>query len=441
LRPDGPLLPETAARRFLDSLIGPSRILVAISGGSDSTGLLLALAEASKAVPNSKISLCAVTVDHALRTESAEEARQVAALCGSLDIPHVVKVWQGEKPKAGIMSAARDARYALLAEAAENFNADIVVTAHTADDQRETLAMRWERSEQPSTGIADLVLFDRRLWVARPLLSCRREAIREYLRTRHVGWIDDPSNDDPKYERVRMRSRLAEEADAVPDAGDAGDLRTSVAASAARWLDQHFVLHSPLVGQVLPAGLTAERDVLDYAIARLAAVFGGQAFPFGRKQTDDVLALIKSEQPDRMTAGRVVFDLRRDGLFLVRENRGILPLTLAPGARGVWDRRFLVENAAPTDIDVVAGGAEMQSDRLPRGVLRRARSAAPCVVDAAGSEVPARVAEKVRISPYFSPFDRFLTRFDFIFADRLAAAFGTRPYPKPPLGLIDGKSI
>jgi len=116
-------------------------------------------------------------------------------------------------------------------------------------------------------------------------------------------------------------------------------------------------------------------------------------------------------------------------------------LTLAPGARGVWDRRFLVENAAPTDIGVVAGGAEMQSDRLPRGVLRQARSAAPCVVDAAGSEVPSRVAEKVRISPYFSPFDRFLTRFDFIFADRLAAAFGTRPYPKPPLGLIDGKSI
>ncbi len=441
MRPDGPLLPETEARRFLDSLIGPSRILVAISGGSDSTGLLLALAEASKAVPNSKISLCAVTVDHALRTESAEEARQVAALCGALDIPHLVKVWQGEKPKAGIMSAARDARYALLAEAAENFNADIVVTAHTTDDQRETLAMRRERSEQPSTGIADLVLFDRRLWVARPLLGCRRETIREYLRTRHVGWIDDPSNDDPKYERVRMRSRLAEQPGAVSDAGEAGELRESVAGLAARWLEQHFVLHSPSVGQVLPAGLTAERDILDYAIARLAAVFGGQAFPLGRKQTDDVLALIKSDRPDRMTAGRVVFDLRRDGLFLVRENRGILPLTLAPGARGVWDRRFLVENAAPTDIDVVAGGAEMQSDRLPRGVLRRALSAAPRVVDADGSEVPARVAEKVRISPYFSPFDRFLTRFDFIFADRLAAAFGTRPYPKPPLGLIDGKSI
>ncbi|CAN7454621.1 tRNA lysidine(34) synthetase TilS [Rhizobium sp. LjRoot258] len=441
MRLDRPLLPQTAARRFLGSLIKPSRILVAISGGSDSTGLLLALAEALKATPNLKISLCAATIDHALRTESAEEAQQVAAFCRSLDIAHLIKTWRGEKPKTGIVAAARDARYALLADAAESLNADIVVTAHTADDQRETLAMRSERSEQPSTGIADLVLFDRCLWVARPLLGCRREAIRDYLRARQVAWIDDPSNDDPKYERVRTRWRLAEAADVVPAPHGAADLRLSVATLASKWLDQYFIVHSALIGQVTPAGLAADREILGYAFARLAAVFGGQVFALGRKQTDDVLALIAKGELGRMTAGRVVFDLRRDGLFLVRENRGILPLTLAPAARAVWDGRFLVENAAPTEIGIVAGATVAQSGQLPRGVIRRALAAAPRIVDVAGHEAPGNVAEKVRVKPYFSPFDRFLTRFDFIFADSLAAAFGTRPYPKPPLGLIDGKSI
>jgi len=437
----GSLLPETAARRFLDSLNKPSRILVAISGGSDSTGLLLALAEALMATSNSKISLCAVTVDHVLRTESADEARQVAAFCKSHNVPHLIKVWQGEKPKTGLLAAARDARYALLAEAAESLKADIVVTAHTADDQRETLAMRRERSEQPSIGVADLVLFDRRVWVARPFLGCRREAIRDYLCARKVAWMDDPSNDDPKYERVRMRSRLAEGVGTVPAADEARDLRADVAASAARWLDQHFVLDSPMVGQVIPAGMAAERHVLGYAVGRLAAVFGGQAFPLGRKQSDDVLALIEKGELGRMTAGRVVFDLRRDGLFLVRESRGILPLTLAPGARGVWDGRLLVQNAAPTEISIVGGGKVAQSGQLPKGVVRRALAAAPRIVDLAGNDAPGSIAEEVGITPYFSPFDRFLTRFDFMFAQSLAAAFGTRPYPKPPLGLIDGKSI
>ncbi|WP_183755703.1 tRNA lysidine(34) synthetase TilS [Rhizobium sp. BK181] len=437
--PDGPLLPETAARRFLASLTKPTRILVAISGGSDSTGLLLALAEALKATPNSTISLCAATVDHTLRAESAEEAREVAAFCSSLGIPHLVKVWQGEKPKAGIMAAARDARYALLADAAESLSADIVVTGHTADDQRETLAMRKERSQQASTGIADLVLFDRSLWIARPLLSCRREAIRDFLRARQVAWIDDPSNDDPKYERVRVRLRLAGEAE-VASGADGAIVRAALATSAGRWLHQYFALHSPWIGQVMPAGL-ADRETLCYAVPRLAAVFGGQAFPLGRKQTDDVLGLVESGKPGRITAGRVVFDLRRDGLFLVRESRGILPLTLTPGARGLWDSRFLVENGSPDDITILAGQHGPVSGRLPRDVVRRALAAAPRIVDFAGEDPLASVGEKVRISPYFSPFDRFLTRFDFIFADSLAAAFGTRPYPKPPLGLIDGKSI
>ncbi|WP_455873763.1 tRNA lysidine(34) synthetase TilS [Rhizobium yanglingense] len=138
--------------------------------------------EALKAEPNSQISLCAATIDHDLRAESADEARHVAALCKSLGIAHVIHVWRDPKPKTGIMVAAREARYELLADAAAELGANLIVTAHTLDDQRETRAMRGARSDNPSTGIADAVLFERRVWIARPFLSCLRADIRAFSR-------------------------------------------------------------------------------------------------------------------------------------------------------------------------------------------------------------------------------------------------------------------
>ncbi len=98
-------MPEVAAADFIHSLFKPAHILVAISGGSDSTGLLAALAEQLKLFPNTNVTLSAATIDHGLRAESADEARHVAAVCASLGVPHIVRRWQGEKPKNGIMAA------------------------------------------------------------------------------------------------------------------------------------------------------------------------------------------------------------------------------------------------------------------------------------------------------------------------------------------------
>ncbi len=492
MRPDGIISPETAARRFLDSLVQPSRILVAISGGSDSTGLLLALSDALKADSHSKISLCAATVDHALRAESADEARHVAALCLSLGIPHATKVWHGPKPKAGIMAAARDARYQLLAEAADELAADIIVTAHTLDDQRETLVMRGARSTANMTGIADAVLFDRRVWVARPLLFSLRADIRAGLEHRGIAWLDDPSNEDPKYERVRTRQELAGQGMSVEELGSMAAARQELAAGVARWLDAHVSVHGAMLGHISPSGLAVERPLLGHGLSRLAAVFGGQPFVLGRESMRSILDFVAAGRPGRVTAGRVVFDLRRDGLYLARETRGILPLAVAAGGRAVWDGRYVVENRSDVDVIVSAPGDAVsanslipvlvtviqprrvsavrdsfapkdlgaldscdehrneegarghrgdggeRSSNLPKSALRRALAAQPHIwASAISTDLP----DQIRIEPYFALFDRFLTRFDFIFADSLAAAFGTRPYPKPPLGLIDGKTI
>ncbi|MGR9077992.1 tRNA lysidine(34) synthetase TilS [Rhizobium leguminosarum] len=460
--------PQLAIHQFLTSLQSPARILVAISGGSDSTGLLLLLDEAAKAAPHLKISLCAATVDHALRAGSADEARGIAALCASLGIPHTIMIWQGDKPTTGIMAAAREARYGLLATAATDFKADLIVTGHTLDDQRETLQMRGMRTEQVSTGIADAVLFDRRFWILRPLLFSTRADIRAFLKERGVPWIDDPSNEDTKYERVRMRRQLSADAGMTKDISAAWEERLALSSRGAEWLDRHFRLHGCLLGQVMPDGLRQDRAVLDYALARLAAVFGGQPFAPGRGHMERILAFATGSKPGRMTAGRVVFDLRHDGLYLARENRGISPLVLRPGEAGVWDGRFYARNGSVASIEIQAAAAHAQDtsrfiesitaqtrgawipvtstgmweymQRLPKSAWKRAIASAP-VLSAEESLLPEESARMVELTPYFAPFDRFLTRFDFIFANRLSAVFATAPYARLPLRSIDGKTI
>ncbi|MBB4480193.1 tRNA lysidine(34) synthetase TilS [Rhizobium etli] len=479
--------PQAAILQFLESLQSPARILVAISGGSDSTGLLLLLDEAVKAAPHLKISLCAATVDHGLRSGSADEAQQVAALCVSLGIPHIIAVWQGEKPKTGIMAAAREARYDLLAESAERLGANLIVTGHTLDDQRETLQMRGMRTEQLSSGIADAVLFDRRLWILRPLLFSSRADIRAFLKDQGVSWIDDPSNEDVKYERVRVRRQLSADRATETDIRAAWEARLGVSSSAAEWLGRHFRLHGGLLGQVSVDGLRQPRAVLDYALGRLTAVFGGQPFVPGRAQMERLLSFVTGGEPGRMTVGRVVFDCRRDGLYLARESRGIVPMILRPGEAGVWDGRFHVcngsavnariealaglsslipvlvtgiqpprvgavndstkqdESSAPKDLGALASCDEHRNEGgegrgLPKAAWKRAVASAPAFsVD--GHPLSPESVGSIHLAPYFAPFDRFLTRFDFIFADRLSAVFAMAPYAGLPFRSIDGKTI
>lgn len=200
--------PDAAIAAFLDRINHPLRLLVAISGGSDSTGLLLALHEQLQAMPAKTVTLHAATIDHGLRNGSAAEAETVAALCATLGIPHVIRRWVGDKPKSGISAAARAARYRLLAEIAKEIGAAAILTGHTADDQIETIAMREKRSRNPrATGLAGMassVLFENSIWITRPLLRSRRQTIRAFLQDRGHGWVDDPSNDNPAYERARI---------------------------------------------------------------------------------------------------------------------------------------------------------------------------------------------------------------------------------------------
>ncbi|MBK5569229.1 MAG: tRNA lysidine(34) synthetase TilS [Ensifer sp. SSB1] len=430
-----PIAVVETAKRFLASFDRPARILVAVSGGSDSKGLLLALNEAIEATKPTEFSLAACTVDHALRPESAEEARGVAAFCESLGVPHITARWDGAKPSTGIQAAAREARYALLADAAQRLEASTVVTGHTLDDQRETILMRAQRGEGPgAAGMAGATLYDRRIWVQRPFLAVDRTAIRAFLTDRKVGWFDDPSNVNPRFERVRARASLASSAEIAAGIWDAQS-RAQSSAAAATLLDRHVRVHAGLVAEIAPQMAGPSRNIdWQRALLALTTVIGGRAHLPAAETAERLTAFLEKEAAGRLTAGRVVFDRRSTGLYLYREARDVEDLTLQTGQAGIWDGRFLVRNGGGVPLTVtVEGGRGPQQQRLiaaglPPGVAGRASLTAPKVLSEQGESVAS-----ITIEPRIGLYDTFLPGFDRIMADRIAVLFGREPYPPPPV--------
>jgi len=189
-------------------------IVLAVSGGPDSVAMLWLAARWRRALTQGP-QLLAVTIDHGLRPEAAREARDVKRLATTLDLPHRTLRWRGTKPKTGLPAAARAARYQLLAKAARTSGATHVLTAHTRDDQAETLLMRMLRG----SGIAGLAAMAREterdgMRLARPLLDIPKSRLVATLRKAKIGFADDPTNRDVGFTRPRLRAlmpALAEE--------------------------------------------------------------------------------------------------------------------------------------------------------------------------------------------------------------------------------------
>jgi tRNA(Ile)-lysidine synthase len=200
-----PISAQDAKRLFADWK-GTPAIVLAVSGGPDSIALMWLAARWRRALARGP-RLVAVTVDHGLRTEAAREAREVKRLARTLDLEHRTMRWTGIKPKTGLPAAARAARYALLAQAARGCGATHVLTAHTRDDQAETLVMRMVRG----SGIAGLAAMARvsereGMVLARPLLNVSKSQLLATLRKAKVGFADDPTNRDIHFTRPRIRA-------------------------------------------------------------------------------------------------------------------------------------------------------------------------------------------------------------------------------------------
>lgn len=181
-------------------------IAAGVSGGADSLALVLGLHKLLSA-QNKRV--VALTVDHGLRAESAQEAAYVAQVMARFGIEHHILVWQGDKPRRGVEDAARKARYALLEEWCVAHGVKTLAVAHHALDQAETFFLRLQRGSG-LFGLCGMLPVSQlgKMMVVRPLLACEPEDLKDYLRERQIKWVEDPSNQCEDFMRVKIRKRL-----------------------------------------------------------------------------------------------------------------------------------------------------------------------------------------------------------------------------------------
>ncbi|KQR75807.1 tRNA lysidine(34) synthetase TilS [Rhizobium sp. Leaf341] len=450
----GAAAPIAAAANFLSRLRRPSTVLVAVSGGSDSIGLLFSLHQALT-LSGAPHRLVACTVDHALRAASAAEAAAVSQRCRALGVPHHVARWSHADITSGLQAQARLARYRLLSEAAHLFGADLVVTAHTADDQAETIAMRAARHREDRAagrgapiglaGMADAVLFDGRLWICRPFLGVGRQAVRDALTARGEGWIDDPSNDDPRFERVRIRRGSASPASPGPSScdpddglacGDAAAGRIRSGALLSGLLARHVRIAEGVAAEIALADLDVADDAWRRLLVLLAATLAGKPHGIGRDSAARLVSALGDPAATATTAGGCVFERRAGRLFVYRERRNLpVPTTVAPGQSLLWDGRFTIDNTGLLPITILAGGdralaARLAAQGLPAGVAGRIAQAAPAILGPDGGLVPDGAFSR---HPRIAPYDTFLPRFDLMIGQSIAAKLGRAPYPECPV--------
>lgn len=178
---------------------------LAVSGGGDSIALMHLAARYLD-----REHLRVVSVDHGLRPEAADEIALVAVQAAQLGLPHDVLHWAWDG-QGNLQAAARAGRWTAICRWADVHGIGTIFLGHTEDDQLETLLMRLARG----SGIDGLTAMARADWrdglrVVRPLLDMSREALRGWLRSERITWCDDPSNDDPRFDRVRARQMFAQ---------------------------------------------------------------------------------------------------------------------------------------------------------------------------------------------------------------------------------------
>lgn len=380
---------EARALAALDDVVGDlPAVGLAVSGGGDSVALMHLAARWAQARGRR---LEVASVDHGLRPAAVQEVEFVARAAAALGLSHRGLRWDGGGA-GNLMDRARRARLRLLADWARDARLPAVMLGHTMDDQAETLLMRLSRG----AGIDGLSAMAARrqdgdmLWL-RPLLDFRRDDLRAWLRHIGAAWTEDPTNDDPRFQRVRIRQAMAQlDLDPAALALSARNLagaRTALNDAALSLAEGGIARHASLL---LP------RDAFDAAPAELrrrlilAALrfVSGSGYPPRRDSVEAVLQSLADEQ--RVTLDGAVFD-PGDLLLIHRE-----PAAAARSESAkLWDNRWyingllsgdrvraLLEDVAQFDWRA-AGLRHLEARALP-AVQRGARLFCPVLAPEAG---------------------------------------------------------
>lgn len=364
--------------------------VLGVSGGSDSLALMVLTARWAQA-GNHKAPIV-LTVDHGLRTEAAREAGQVKVWAQKLGLAHVTLKWDGPKPTSGLQAAARQMRYELMGRYCLVNGFHSLAVAHTIEDQAETLLLRLARGSgvdglAAMAAVAPLPVRDpdlRQVRLFRPLLGFPRQRLRATLGQINHDWIEDPSNEDRQFARVRVRklmpflaregldaARLARTAGLMAEAREVLDAFSKELAGRCvemdgagfAWLDA-----APLIAAPRSAGLR----VLSGVLKRVA----GNQYTTRLSGLERLYEVLKGDLREGGTelakgktlAGCRILPAGAHRYLIVREMRALnhhlakaeTAYQLGFGERLVWDNRFELRLSSGQDLD----------DRSWRGEVR-----------------------------------------------------------------------
>lgn len=429
------------------------KLILAVSGGSDSLALLFLVKDHLKtlSVPPEMI---AVTVDHQLRKESAREAENVAQICRAHHIKHIVVRWEGPKPKTRIASSARVARYNLLFKEAQKQGATLIMTGHTLNDQVETYQMRSQRFQrsintlqrevlesmrvgderdpvaalqggalggmhdggdarefvtalqsealegvhdgayftetekniaQKNSVLAEKnyglmyarglscipreALLHRKIRLIRPLLSVERKTLRAYLRFKGKTWIDDPTNEDCNFERVRVRQSLHQKklSDIVQKVREAAFQRrqqAQIIADLILALDITVEYGRCFIAK--PAPFLQQHPGFPFVVGLFAVLMGGGGYLLSLQKLINLIQklCLHSSETRRFTYAGSVIEYNRGRIALWREVRNMKEAIIEPGKTFLWDGRYQITNHGANAIKVGAAGLEQLKSLL-----------------------------------------------------------------------------
>lgn len=388
----GPAPLDDAAFAALLEPFGPFEpaplLVAAVSGGADSMALaLLAAAWAGRRGGEA----VALTVDHRLRPESGAEAAAVGKALRERGIRHEILTLGVDLPVSGVENAARAARYRVLVERCRSLGALRLLTAHHADDQAETLLLRLSRGSGPD-GLAGMAAWRNLedVVLLRPFLSVAPDRLRATCGAAGLAWFDDPTNAGDGNARGRLRrvgSLLAAEGLTAQSLARTADR----AAAQRRLLDR---LTADLLGRAValspwgfaeldpPPFAAADPALAGRALARVLATVAGEAHPPRWEALNRMASRVAAGEGGTL-AGCVLRRGSGGRIMVCREAAAIAPpLPLAPGGRGLWDGRFVVELSAdsPAGLRVEARGRLTGGgDERPAGVPAAAWAACPAL--------------------------------------------------------------
>lgn len=328
--------------------IGPKDgpFAVAVSGGPDSMALALLFSKFAEAQY--------LTFDHGLRPDSAGEANQVHDWLEAKGLSHNILKWTGEKPKTGIQAAARKARYQAMEGWCNKNQVKYLTTAHHMEDQAETFLMRLFKGSGidglSAMALKSAGLTESEITLLRPLLGVSRERLKATLKAQKQEWLEDPSNENLSFTRIKIRKLLESSGDLdhktlAATAGRLAKVKGFLDDLTENLLAQVFEIHSPGYGVLDRARfLKAPSEIALRALSKSLVFISQSDYPPSLEKLERLFnSLQKPEFRGATLQGCQISYSPEKRIMIGREARDAAEvLELKPGEERLWDRRFKV---------------------------------------------------------------------------------------------------